>query len=317
MESSEVYHIKQQFTLGAYPALAQQDMPDPNSPDYNHALLYKARALIALGKTSEATGLIPTETESSALKAVSAFSQYITSPGDESLEPLRDLAVEVEGDDGEGEPWEKDAVRLIAATAFVRAEELEEALETLSTATSDEAIALKILIYLSISRPQSARKSLLTPLQQNPDSLPLQLSEAMLLLFYPGSHASSSLSGSADPYNSSMSFYTEHLASPSITSHRLLTARSLIRLARGEISAAKSDIEEALATSGANDPEALAASIVALALGGAKRAEIDEAFEKLVQADPEYPMVKDTKEKADLFDSCAAKYTVPAVAGRA
>lgn len=127
MDSSRLYHIKQQFTLGAYPALIQTPVPDPSSPDYIPTILYKARAHLASGDSASALALIPNVSDNVALRAIAALAQ-----GEEGLETLRDLCVEIEpgGDEHIGE-WERDVVAVLAATAFIRAGEIEEALETL------------------------------------------------------------------------------------------------------------------------------------------------------------------------------------------
>ena len=57
---------------------------------------------------------------------------------DTALEELRDLCVEIEGDDVDASEREKGWVRVIAGTAFARAGELEEALETLGAEASTE-----------------------------------------------------------------------------------------------------------------------------------------------------------------------------------
>lgn len=125
MSSPELYYIKQQFTLGAYPALVSLSLPDPSSFDYTSILLYKVRAHLALGDTASALALIPPDTENVTLRAAAALAR-----GEEGLETLRDMCVEIEGDE-DIEEWEKEMVRVLAGTAFVRAGEIEEALETL------------------------------------------------------------------------------------------------------------------------------------------------------------------------------------------
>jgi coatomer protein complex subunit epsilon len=60
-----------------------------------------------------------------------------TAKQEAALEELRDLAVEIEGEDVEGTERDKLSVRVLAGTAFARAGELEEALETLFTETED------------------------------------------------------------------------------------------------------------------------------------------------------------------------------------
>ena len=148
MESTDLYIVRQRFFIGicihdisvlvlilaqgAYHALVGQNLPDPSSEDYTPILFYKARAHIAVGDTKTVTSLIPNDTENVALKAVAVFANYISDPeGDAALEELRDLCVEIEGDDVEATVQEKGWVRVVAGTAFARANEIEEALETL------------------------------------------------------------------------------------------------------------------------------------------------------------------------------------------
>ena len=129
--------------LGAYKSLVDLTLPDPSAPDYTPTLIYKARAYLALDKPSEALQLVPSGTENVALKAVTALAKYIDADANEKggesiLEELRDLCVEIEGDDGEVDEKEKGLVRVLAGTAFTRAGEIEEALETLGAGTQHE-----------------------------------------------------------------------------------------------------------------------------------------------------------------------------------
>ncbi|KAN0088430.1 Coatomer epsilon subunit domain containing protein [Tylopilus felleus] len=308
MDSSELYHIKQQFSLGAYPALIQTPIPDPSSPDYIPTIVFKARAYLASGDPASALALIPNESDNVALRAVAALAQ-----GEDGLETLRDLCVEIEagGDEHLGE-WEKDVVAVLAATAFVRAGEIEEALETLrdSPTAGNESSAVLVHIYLSLSRPNTARRILSTALQANPDALVLQLSEAAISL------ATGAQGTSGEPYASAISFYTEQLANPSVSSAALLVGRGVVRILRNELAAARSDLEEAesillraQSTSGVD--EVLAGMTVATGLGAGKRGEAEELWSRLSGQYPSHPMVTDFSSKADLFDSCAAKFEIP------
>ncbi|KAH0836706.1 coatomer epsilon subunit-domain-containing protein [Lanmaoa asiatica] len=308
MDSSELYHIKQQFVLGAYPTLIQTPIPDPSSPDYIPTILYKARAYLASGDSASALALIPNESENVALRAVAALAQ-----GEEGLETLRDLCVEIEaeGDEHLGE-WEREVVAVLAATAFIRAGEVEEALETLrdSATAGNESSAFLAHIYLSLSRPNTARKILSTALQANPDSLVLQLSEAVISL------ATGAQGTSGEPYASAISFYTEQLANPSVSSAALLVGRGVVRILRGELAAARSDLEEvesilSRAQTDRGVDETLAAMTVATSLGAGKRGEAEELWSRLSSQYPSHPMVTDLSSKADLFDSCATKFEIP------
>ena len=157
MDSSELYHVKQQFILGmssepssiiltsqfvgAYRSLVDMPLPGSSSPDYSPMLLYKARAFIALNDPQSALKLAGEDDENMAVKAVRALAEYVAAEDDTekeaALDVLRDLAVEIEGDDSGGTPRDEALVRVLAATAFVRAGETEEALETLGTDTED------------------------------------------------------------------------------------------------------------------------------------------------------------------------------------
>ena len=105
-------------------------------------MLYKARALTALNQPQAAVDLIPEDTEALPLKAARSLARYVEAASsgsdekDAALEELRDLCVEVEGDDASAN--ERGQVRVLAATAFAREGEVEEALETLGVGSNSE-----------------------------------------------------------------------------------------------------------------------------------------------------------------------------------
>ena len=94
---------------------------------------------------------------------------------------------------------------------------------------------------------------------------------------------SNSFWGSGEPYASAISFYTEQLANPSVSSAALLVGRGVVRILRGELAAARSDLEEAESVlsraqiSGGAD-EVLAGMIVAAGLGAGKRGDAEELW---------------------------------------
>ncbi|THH32494.1 hypothetical protein EUX98_g1674 [Antrodiella citrinella] len=312
MDSSELYHIKQQFTLAAYKSLVDLT-PESNSPDYIPTLVYQARAHIALNDPSAALQLIPSDTEDVSVKGVVALARYVGATDetakDAALEELRDLCVEIESEDAEAEEKEKDLVKVLAGTAFAIAGEVEEALETLGAGSSTEnleAVALIVQIYLSISRPDLARKEFERAKRWAEDDVLLQLIESSIVL----------VTGK-DGYNDPNSFYTEQLANPSLTSPHLLTARGVTRLLKGEISGAKSDFEEAVSQQGGKaDAETLAAMTVAAGLGTAKQAEAEQHWSQLTSQYPTHPLVQDVLKKSAAFDELASRFEVPAVAVR-
>lgn len=120
-------------------------------------------------------------------------------------------------------------------------------------------------MYLSIDRPNLAKREYERALKWAEDDLLLQSIEASIGL----------VTGS-DGYTNSFSYYSEQLGNPSLSSPHLLTSRGVTRLLRGEIPEAKSDLEEALKSG--QDEETLCASVVAAGLGTTKRGEADELF---------------------------------------
>jgi coatomer protein complex subunit epsilon len=309
MDSSELYHIKQQFVLGAYRTLVSLSLPDPNSPDYEPTLIYQARAHIALDDPQSALKTLSGPSENVAVKAAVALAKYVAAADDDetaaeaSLEELRDLAVEIEGDI-EGTERDKDLVRVLAGTAFARAGEIEEALETLGAETENlEAVAVIVQIYLSIHRPDLAKKAFERVKMSAEDDLLLQLIESSIDL----------VTGKGS-YNNPESFYTEQLGNPSLSSSHLLVARGVTRLLKNEVHPAKSDIDEALDQGDKEDAEALAALVVASGLGATSKEEADAIWKNFSSKKPTHPLVVDVAEKEASFDEFASKYTVPPLA---
>lgn len=123
-----------------------------------------------------------------------------------------------------------------------------------------------VQIYLSIDRPDLARKQFERSKSWAEDDLLLQLIESII-----------GLATGKDGYSNTQSFYTEQLGNPSLTSPHILTARGVARIMRNEVQEAKSDLEESLEQQ-KGDAEALAALVVAAGLGAMKKAEAEELW---------------------------------------
>ena len=125
------------------------------------------------------------------------------------------------------------------------------------------SVALVVQIFLSISRADLAKKEYTRALKWAEDDLLLQSIEATIGL----------VTGS-DAYHDAAAFYTEQLGNPSLASPHLLVSRGISRLLRGEVSAARSDLEEVLNGQGDHE-EALAAAVVSAGLGTTKKDEAE------------------------------------------
>ena len=94
-------------------------------------------------------------------------------------------------------------------------------------------------VYLSLNRPDLARKERDRAQRWAEDDLLLQLIDAAL-----------GLATGRDGYADAAAFCTEQLANPSLSAPRVLAARAVARLLRGELAGARSDLEEAQAQMG-------------------------------------------------------------------
>jgi len=123
-----------------------------------------------------------------------------------------------------------------------------------------------VQIYLSISRPDLAKKQFERSKRWAEDDLLLQSIESMIVL----------VTGK-DNYTNPLSFCTEQLGNPSLNSPHLLITRGVARILRGEIQEAKSDLEESLEQQKGNS-EAQAAYLVAAGLGALKKSEAEDLW---------------------------------------
>lgn len=308
MDSLDLFHIRQKYYLGSYQPLQAADLPDKLSPDYRPTLLFKARALVK-SDPDGAIALLPKDDVSLPARSVRSLASYFKASQAEddgakekSLDELRDLCVEVEGEEVEDE--EKGLVRSIAAAAFVYEGENEEALETLEAGTSTrnlEGIALTVQLYLSMNRIDLAQKEFERAKSWAEDDMLLQLIEATL-----------SLASGANSYANPHSFYNEQAHNPSLASSHLLAASGLTHLLRGEHPEAHSSFAEALRLN-PKEGTALAGKAIAEWLMG-ETSKAEASFAELEEKDPQYPMVKELSEKSDLFDALATNYKVPTLA---
>ena len=137
-------------------------LPDASSPDYTAILVYQARAHIALNDPKAALRIIPQDTNF-VLRAVSSLARYVgaedASGKEAALEELRDLCVEIEGEEDVQEN-EKGSVRVLAGTAFVHAGEVEEALETLGAGNDTENLEAYVSNFSLPLTPMTSYDSL-------------------------------------------------------------------------------------------------------------------------------------------------------------
>ena len=160
-------------------------------------------------------------------------------------------------------------------------------------------VALIVQIYLSINRPDLAKKQFDRSKRWAEDDLLLQLIESTI-----------GLVTGKDGYSNTSSFYTEQLGNPSLSSPHLLTARGVTRILRNEIPEAKSDLEESLQQQKGNS-EAEAAYVVAAGLGATKPVEAEELWTCVSLMSYESPCVLTNPPTHLLFATAVSQQSIP------
>jgi hypothetical protein len=113
-----------------------QGISDSDDPSSLHRAIYVARSHLALSppQAKEASSAIQPFTSTPAGKATDAFIRYISGSGGEgAVDELRDVVIELEGGEDEGnQKVEEGIVRTLAGTVFILEGENEEAVATLT-----------------------------------------------------------------------------------------------------------------------------------------------------------------------------------------
>lgn len=121
-------------------------------------------------------------------------------------------------------------------------------------------------IYLSINRPDLAKKEYEAAKQHADDTLLVQLIEASIGVVVGG-----------NSLRSAYHIYTEQASAPGSSSNAaIIVSKGISQLLRGNLAEAEADIDEALRADPQN-ADALAASVVIAQLSG-KKGGADEAF---------------------------------------
>ncbi len=112
-------------------------LDDLSDPELLSRALYASRSNLALPKPSieAAKSLLEpalsSDSPPASARAVDAFASYLAGEKEAKIEELRDLVLELEGED-EGMREEERVVRCMAGSAFILEKEVEEAVATLT-----------------------------------------------------------------------------------------------------------------------------------------------------------------------------------------
>jgi len=302
-----LFYLKNQFYLGAYQSVAKNPPPPEDSLEYLPTILYSARSFIALNQPDQALSLVSADTQP-AVRAIRALATYVKTKalggGVESVvDELRDLTIEVEGEEEGEQGAGVGVVRVAAATAFFQEGEVEEALTTLGAGAGGQDIEcsyLTVQIYLSMNRADLARKEYMYAKSHDAESLLLQIIEASIGL----------VSGGILPLtlNSASHVYDEQAAAPgSLSNANIIASKGVANLLQGHHTEAESMFNEALLVDAKNG-DALV-GLAATKQLSAKQKAADEAFEFLSTTMPQHPFVEDLLAKSLLFDRAKSQFS--------
>lgn len=252
------------------------------------AQILKYRAQIALGQQAAVLSSLKSSKDPSS-RALVALAKY-TSGDASGLEAASTLADE--------EP-EDAIVQVVAGTALAAGEEYAKAADLLSKHQGSlEAVALLVQIHLQQNRTDLALKEVAGAKRWANDSLLINLAESWTNLRVGGS----------EKYQSSFYVFEELATAPGTTSPTALVAQAVAEIHLGRWEEANTALDQAMSLEGAS-AESIANSVVLASVLGKKDQQVQELLKQLESKQSSHVLVTGLKEKADLFDQAAAKYS--------
>ncbi|KAG8906186.1 hypothetical protein FRB99_007402 [Tulasnella sp. 403] len=311
MDSDSLFYLKNQFYLGNFKYLCDNPLPPTTDEAYLATLCYTTRSHIALKNYPAALSLLPASDTSAPIRALRSLTNYFAAAEGERepfLEELRDLCIEIEeGYEGsEEEGTGPGLIKVLGATAFFNEGEVEEALTTLGAGCKSrdiESVALIVHIYLSIARPDLAKKEYEAAKKWADDTLLIQMIEGTI-----------GLAVGSRTLQTASYIYAEQASAPgSSTNPHILTAKAVSHILLGAYSDAENALNEALAIDG-RFAEALAAQVTLAELKGNRTSDVESALSHLQSIHPTHPLLNDLEVKSLAFDEAAANITTSAAA---
>lgn len=189
-------------------------------------------------------------------------------------------------------------MQVVAGTVLAAGEESAKAIELLSKHQGSlEAVALLVQIHLRQNRTDLALKEVAGAKRWANDSLLINLAESWTNLRVGGS----------EKYQSSFYVFEEMATTPGNTSPTALVGQAVAEIHLGRWEEASAALEQALKLEGAS-AESISNSIVLASVLG-KKVEAQELLSQLETQEGSHALLRDLKEKGDLFDQAAAKYS--------
>ncbi|KAF8545502.1 coatomer epsilon subunit-domain-containing protein [Trichophaea hybrida] len=281
----ELLNLHNAFHQGQYSTVLNQNISTLSSENAIAAKVFVYRARIASGQAEDVIKETGSATEPD-LQAVKAFAEYKTGNTSSAVAAIDGLV---------GSAPDNGTVQVLGAMVLHMEGRSDEALSLLSKHQGNlEALALIVQIRLAQNRTDLALKEVQSAKKWAQDSLLVNLAESWVGLRIGG-----------DKYQQAYYVYEELAQAPISSSPQTLVGQAVAELHLGRLEEAEVALQQALEKN-PQHAEALTNSIVLSILAGK---EFAEYLSTLRTAAPNHVFLTDIKQKSELFDKAAAKYS--------
>ncbi|RKF56279.1 Coatomer subunit epsilon [Erysiphe neolycopersici] len=275
------------FHQGQYEKAIEYDINSIKEDNKIASHVLKLRAKIALGKFDEVFDEVQTATETE-LVAIRALTEIMRGNQTEALREIESLEAV------------KGATLVIVGTVLQIAGKTDEALALLETHEGDlEAVALIVQIRLQQNRTDLALEEVSAAKKWAQDNLLVNLAESWVGLRIGG-----------EKYQQAYYVFEELAQSPSTSSSQSLVAQAISEIHLGRLDEAEAALQQVL-TKDKDNILAIVNSIVLNTIFGKDASQLAHQLEVIA---PDHIFLQDIKEKDELFDKAALKYSAKVVA---
>mmetsp|Transcript_40507 Transcript_40507/g.126708 ORF Transcript_40507/g.126708 Transcript_40507/m.126708 type:complete len:297 (-) Transcript_40507:31-921(-) len=295
MDPDELYTLRNHFYVGNYQLAISEAtnlsrLPAQLKTERDE---YLYRSYIALGQPRLVIGEVGDGADTPvSLQAVKLLARYVSAPESKDM-CLLTL-----------DEWLKDAstannptLQLVAATIFMREDDVAKAIQAIHLGTTLEQVALMVQIFLKMDRPDLAKHQLRIMQQADEDASLTQLAAAWIGTYEGGAKVSEA------------AYTLEELMDKFGRSILLLNATAAAKMRGGLTEEAETLLTEAL-DKGPNHEDTLINMICASYQTGKPRDATQRYITTLRATAPEHPFVKRLATLEAAFDRVSAQLTV-------
>ncbi|KAI0842459.1 coatomer epsilon subunit-domain-containing protein [Hypoxylon sp. FL0890] len=281
----ELINIHNHFHQGQYQEVIDFDTSALSPENALPARVLVLRARIALGQAEDVVADVQGESEPE-LVAVRALAEYTLGKTDAAVKTIEELA---------SSAGDNQTVQVVGGTVLQAAGKSEEALALLSRHSGSlDAVALITQIHLQQNRTDLALKEVSAARRWAQDSILVNLAESWVGLRIGG-----------DKYQQAFYVFEELAQAPSTSSIISLVSQAVCELHLGRVEEAQGALEQAIQKQ-PEYAEAIANLLVLTVIIGKDPSELTSSLKKTA---PQHPFLVDLKEKSELFDKAAGKYS--------